>query len=466
MKKIALRFFVSFLIIPVFFLSGCLFFFDNPDEYSEGQITTFKACYRAESYEIDNTISSYAKLVVGQLYSNFGILNDYRYPSLIENKPDSDNNSNYDKIRVQTDTDGVEINNDIFWRWTFLQNLDQATSLESGENAAGYYETPALQNAYYSAYVPVYSVAMEIVLYEIILGKTPTNFTIDINNELGSTKVYADTLKTKEVFADEETECEPLLEIKNEFKTKAQYIGLTSANVQTLNDYILNKVIGDGIIGGIYDRVIVGGQNKILSFVVQQILQLEPIIEGSPDQKSIYSPYPASYIKDFEGGSFYVGSGSNSFEHIPALEYQSVVMLPDENDSYLSIFLAFESESDIEITASLKYCNNQIETVIDSQELSVKAGAWSVSDLCWFNFDSNNKVSAFSVNQLKTSKQKVINNSTGLANFYSVTDNSKIGVLNKEKINQAYFEFTFEVHKNSSKDYYPYKVGVFALWNA
>ena len=466
MKKFALRFFVCVLIIPIFFLSGCLFFFDSQDEFSEGKITTFKACYRTENYEIDNTISTYAKLIVEQLYSNFGILNDYRHPSLIENKPDADNNSNYDKIRVQTDNEGIEVKNDIFWKWTFSQNLDDAESLTTPENAVTYYETPALQNAYYAAYVPPYSVAMEIVLYEIILNKTPTIFTVDIDDEQGTTKIYSNITKTKEIFPATETEeCLPLSEIKNEFKTKAQYVGLTPSNVQVLNEYILNEVIGDGIIDGLYDRVIVNGQQKKLNFIIQQILQLEPVINGLTEQKSIYSLYPASYIKDFEGSSFYVGSDAQSFAHIPALEYQSVVLLPDENNYYLTIFLAFECEYDIEITSSLKYYNNQLETEISTQTTNISAGNWTGQNIYEFDF-GRNRVEPFAVSQLKTSNQKVINNSTGLANFYNFDENSKIGILNKNKIYQSYFEFTFKITKNSSKDYYPYKVGVFGLWNA
>jgi len=464
MKKFVLQFFVCVLIIPIFFLSGCLFSFDSQDEFSEGKITTFKACYRTETYEIDNTISTYAKLIVEQLYSNFGILNDYRHPSLIDNKPDDDNNSNYDKIRVQTDLEGIEINSNIFWKWSFSQNLDQANSLITPENAVSYYETPDVQNAYYSAFVPLYSITMEIVLYEIILNKTPTTFTVDINNEQGITKVYSDIAKTKEVYpTNENEECLPLSEIKNEFKTKAEYVGLTSSNKQVLNEYILNKIIGDEIIDGLYDRVIIDGQQKYLSFIIQQILQLEPVIDGLTEQKSIYSPYPASYIKDFEGASLYLSSTAQSFAHIPALEYQSLVLLPDENNYFLDISLAFECEYEIEITASLNYYNNQLKTELSTKIINISAGSWK--NLFYFNFGGN-RVEPFAVNQLKTSSQKVINNSTGLANLYSFDENSKIGILNKDKIYQSYFEFTFKVTKNPSKDYYPFKVGVFWLLNA
>ncbi|MDD2445843.1 MAG: hypothetical protein PHX09_03430, partial [Clostridia bacterium] len=62
-------------------------------------------------------------------------------------------------------------------------------------------------------------------------------------------------------------------------------------------------------------------------------------------------------------------------------------------------------------------------------------------------------------------EQTVVNNSTGLANYYNITDNSKIGILNNGKINQPYFEFTFEIEKDTSKDYFPFKVGVVSVWN-
>jgi len=472
MKKFASRLFVFLFIVPIFCLSGCFFFSDNPDFYANGEITTFKACYRNENYEVDNTISSYAELLVEQFYANFGVLNDYRYPSLVEYEPDANENSNYDKIRVQTNVE--EINSTISWRWTFSQNLEEAPSVSTSEGAVEYYESPAVQNAYYSAFVPVYSVALEIVIYEIILNKTPTVFTVDIDNDLGSTKVYSDITKTKEVFAETETgACVPLTEIKAEFNAKAQYVGFTPANVQVLNNYILNNVIGENIIGGVYDTVKVSGQspNPNLNYVLQQILQLEPVIEGTIGaQKSIYSPYPTSYIKDFNGSSFYVssGSGAMAFEHIPALEYQSVILLPDENDSYLSIWLGFECEYNIGMTVSLNYYNYQTAqySVVSSQELEIVAGYFSPNDIYLFDCEPSNKVLTFALEQLNATQPIVISNSTGLADFYNIEETSKIGILNKSKINQSYFEFTFVINKTTLRDYYPFKVGVTSVFNA
>lgn len=460
------------MLLPIFCLSGCFFFPGSPNNYTGGEITTFKACYRNQTYEVDNTISSYARLVVEQLYANFGILNDYRYPSLVENKPNINDNSNYDKIRVQTNVE--EINSEISWKWTFSQNLDGAISLSTGEGAVEYYENPAVQNAYYSAFVPVYSIALEIVIYEIILNKTPTVFTIDVNNETGSTKVYSNVTKTKEVKVGSGTEdCVPLAEIKAEFNAKSEYVGLTPANVQTLNNYILNNVIGDHIIGGVYDIVKVSGQSPSpnLNYIVQQILQLEPVISGTTgEQKSIYSPYPTSFIKDFIGSAFYISSetGETAFDHIIALEYQSIIVLPDENDSYLSIWLGFECEYNIDLTVSLNYYNYQTAqySVVSSEELEISAGSFSPNEIYVFDCEPHNKVSTFSISGLSATEQKVISNSTGLANFYDIKDNSNIGILNRNKINQSYFEFTFEINKNSQRDYFPFKVGVISVFNA
>ncbi|MDD2227432.1 MAG: hypothetical protein PHH71_02505, partial [Clostridia bacterium] len=308
MKQKLTRFVAVLCIIPLFFLSGCLFL--GEFDFGEGagsDYTSFKACYRAESYEQDNTVSAYANLIVEQLYANFGILNDEDIPSKIPNKPNASSNENYDKIRVQTQLN--DINKDITWRWTFSQKREGANSLNVGTGAVEHYQTPAVQSAYYSAFVPVYSIAMEIVLYEIMIGQTPTIFTIDVDHENDTNAVYFDSARTKEIYVapNGEDECPALSEVKNIFAEKAIYVGLTEEDVVTLEDYILNQIIGENLINSeAYNRVFVGGQEQPLDYVVNQILTLEI----GEEMKSIYSPYPASYVQNFAGNSLYINSDS------------------------------------------------------------------------------------------------------------------------------------------------------------
>ncbi|MDD4686307.1 MAG: hypothetical protein PHI76_03405 [Clostridia bacterium] len=468
LKKIILSFLISICVLSMPFLSGCLFLdFIDFQDYAPGEITSFKACYRAEGYELDNTISKYANLVTDQLYANFGILNDNEHPSKIADKPDKAENSNYDKIRVQTQYS--EINKGISWKWSFSQNAEPQ-SLSTSEGATEYYLEQSKQDAYYNEYVPVYSIAMEIVLYEIMMNKTPTIFTIDINQETGSTKVYYDTSKTKEIIVPTETEqCVALNDTRAEFLTKGLYIGLTINNVQILNNYILNNIIGDEIINSPYDTIKYKDKTQSLNYVVQQILTLEPELNQTNETKSIYSPYPMSYIKDFTGSKLYINSNSSTaLEHIPALEYQSVVIMPDDDiDSYLLISLAFECEYDITINASLNYYNGSAEPMKSyvQNDIFIKAGIWTPEDMSDFYIDNSYKINSFNQPNIFRVEQTVVNNSTGLANYYNITDNSKIGILNNGKINQPYFEFTFEIEKDTSKDYFPFKVGVVSVWN-
>jgi hypothetical protein len=468
LKKIILSFLISICILTMPFLSGCLFLdFINFHDYAPGEITSFKACYRAEGYELDNTISKYAHLITEQLYANFGILNDNEHSSKIADKPDKNENSNYDKIRVQTQYS--EINKDISWKWSFSQNAEPQ-SLSASAGATDYYLEQSRQDAYYNAFVPVYSIAMEIVLYEIMMNKTPTVFTIDINQEAETTKVYYDASKTKEIIVPTESlQCVALNDTRTEFLTKGLYIGLTSANVQTLNNYILNNVIGNEIIDSPYDTIKYENNTQSLNYVVQQILTLEPELNQTNEVKSIYSPYPMSYMKDFTGSTLYINSNSSTaLEHIPALEYQSIIVMPDNDiDSYLLISLALECEYDITMNISLNYYNGSAEPVKSyvQSNIFIKAGIWMPNSMCDFYIDSSYKISAFNQPNVYRVEPTMISNSTGLANYYNITDNSKIGILNNQKINQPYFEFTFEIQKDSSKDFFPFKVGVVSVWN-
>ncbi|MDD3232306.1 MAG: hypothetical protein PHO06_03045 [Clostridia bacterium] len=471
MKQKLTRFVAVLCIIPLFFLSGCLFL--GEFDFGEGagsDYTSFKACYRAESYEQDNTVSAYANLIVEQLYANFGILNDEDIPSKIPNKPNASSNENYDKIRVQTQLN--DINKDITWRWTFSQKREGANSLNVGTGAVEHYQTPAVQSAYYSAFVPVYSIAMEIVLYEIMIGQTPTIFTIDVDHENDTNAVYFDSARTKEIYVapNGEDECPALSEVKNIFAEKAIYVGLTEEDVVTLEDYILNQIIGENLINSeAYNRVFVGGQEQPLDYVVNQILTLEI----GEEMKSIYSPYPASYVQNFAGNSLYINSDSpEALSHIPAREYQSLAVIPAISEhSLLSIWIAFECEYNITIDISLNFYDSNLNiysTIQTLKDFEIPAGVWNPGNIIDFNCNSNYKISPITTSEISAFEPTVINNSVGTANYYNILENgnNKIGILNHNKINQSYYEFTFEIHKNASRDYFPFKSGVLIAWDS
>jgi len=471
MKQKFTRIVAILCIIPLFFLSGCLFFgeFDFGDGEDKGH-TSFKSCYRAESYEQDNTVSDYAHLIVEQLYANFGVLNDDNTPSKIQYKPNASSDENYDKIRVQTQLN--DVNADVTWHWTFSQKREGANSLSEGTGATEYYKTTAVQSAYYSAFVPIYSIAMEIVLYEIMIGQTPTIFTIDVDHENDTTVVYFDSAKTKETYVapSGEDECLALSEVKDIFARKAIYVGLTEENVVTLKNYILNQVIGENVIGSeAYNRVIVGGQPQPLDYVVSQILTLEL----DEETKSIYSPYPASYVQDFAGNSLYINpDSSEALSHIPAREYQSLTVIPAMSEqSLLTFWMAFECEYDIIMDISLNFYDsnlNTYSTITTLKDFKISAGTWNPENIINFDCNSNYQISPITVSEISAREPIVINNLAGTANYYNILKNGNniIGILNQNKINQSYYEFTFEIHKDTSRDYFLFKPGVLIAWDA
>ena len=185
---------------------------------------------------------------------------------------------------MQTNTDNTTTN--IPWLWTFATSTVGAESLEDNSTAVDYYGTSNIQSIYFNTFVNSYKVALEITCLQIVMGEIPTIFTIDVNNTTGTTKVYYDTQKTMELTSPTQT---VLATIKQEFSTKGKYVGMTAENIATLKNYILQNVVGSGVVGSIYDGVKILGRTATYNEIITKILTVE-----APLEKSIFKPYPAN----------------------------------------------------------------------------------------------------------------------------------------------------------------------------
>lgn len=487
MKRFVSLFFVFILIVPCLFLSGCLFFGGDGDEpqvdengnplYEEGEIEGFKVAYRNNNYSLDNTIQDYAKFIVTELYANFGILNDYSHTTKLsdDDKPDSEVASNYDKIRVQTQL--TEVNRSVSWNWTFSQSAENVPSLSNVDDTVNYYSSTIRQNAYYDEFVPVYSIALEIVLYDIILDVTPHVFSIVVNQNNGITSVYADEQQTQLIEVVNIGYCDALDNARENFKNNATYVGLTENDISQLKEYILNYVIGTHIVGTIYDNVVVNGKEKTYSQILDNILKIDPFNfndnesnENETNTKSIFNPYPISSIKDFYDNLYINTDSTSCLEHITAREYQSIIIEPaDTTSNLVGLFYALESEYDMVINVSLNYYNfsSDTYTVVDSQLVNIKGGVWSAENILLLNASSSYKISKFNPpSAMQVSDETSISNTNGLANYYDVYDNGYGGIAigNGEKIGQSYYEIRFEIRKDGSKIFYPFKFGMLSVF--
>jgi len=458
MKKICIKVIAFIFVMPLLFLSGCFYFDENNPDAQLSGIEGYKVCYSDNDYEIDDTFAVYSELILKELYSNFGILNDETNSSAITNSASSTVASNYDKIRVQTLESGTTT--EIPWNWTFSTETQDINSLENNNTAVEVYSNTTAQTKYYDAFVNKYKVALEIVLMQIVMDEELTDFTIVINNSSGTTNVFFDTEMNQEITNED---CTALTETKQDFAENGNYVGLTSEDVQTLKTYILTNIIGEAIIDTLYDTVDVNGQTKDYEYIIDQILTVSPDLP-----KSIFDPYPTSTIKDYTDSSLYISTSStDALSHIQALEYQSIVIMPNASGKFYMIELALEAEYEVDITVKVNYFdkNTSIYSTIATEVAHLTGNKWSFEDSVGLSFENYVDVEAFdNSNQiLSASEPKTVSNENDNSVLYSI-NSENVGVLNYQEMTQSYFEIVFEVGTDNSKTYWPFKAGISLIW--
>lgn len=436
-----MRKFAFILMLPLLFFSGCFYDSDNKD--SGNMLKVFKgikAVSYNQNYTLDQTLNQYSTFIIEQMFANFGILNCAECVSVLENPPDAENYLNFDRIRVQTNTSG---DNDIIsWLWTFNPETDGLEYPAEPMDRVSHYRLSALQEQYYQIFVEPYSAALEIVIMQIILEQTPTIFTVDLNDN----KVYADSAKTIEIAP----ECEYLLQMRQTFTDSARYVGLTVENVATLKTYILNEVIGDQLVGSIYDEIWLENSTTTYTQIISQLLTLEPEFA-----KSIYEPYPISSVRDYHGGDLYTKGGDDSLEHIPAAEWQSFVIMTAEETRVLTIFLDLWAETDLDLTFSINYYSAaaQSKTTVKQVNHSIKAGK---NGMCMLDFKAVKLKEWNNPTGLSDQANGMeISNQTGLSKYFTVQNG--VGVIDSSLINQDYLEIV--INKAVPGGYQPFKLG-------
>lgn len=461
MKKF-LKYFSFLLVFPLITLSGCIFdgldfdFSGNKNATILGKIDGFKVLSYSENYELDDTINLYAKNVLTGLYLNFGILNDINYENKIDNQPNLSDDRNFDRIRVQPKSDGQN-DFDTSWKWSFSSAYQGMESQAEFDGQKTYYNDATKQTAYYENFVNTFTPALEIVVMQIIQGQDLAVFTIDASSTTTAPQIYFDTAKTIEITSTSDK----LLEIKSSFEQNARYIGFTGDDLLSLQTYILENVIGSSVLA-VNNKIYTTGDNfENYEFFVSQIVATEPELT-----KSFFEPYPIGKIKDYNKTSFFTATTSG-LDHIESAEYQSIIVKGSQDFSVMGVWLGFESEYDMLIDISVNYVNKntKIINVLKTTTWQVKAGKWSSANICDINF-SDSVISAWTEpnsDVTYSTSEKYITNENGLSSYYTV--NNKVGVFDATKAESSYFELVFNVHKdNTTKTYYPFKVGINYIW--
>ena len=521
MKKIFNTILVCFLIAVSFFTTGCFYVpgisGDNTGSllYPYGTIAGYKVCYKPAQYNFERLFESYSNNIIDELFNYF------TFSSIRDIDQDNISESDYniiwenqalkvDRIRYQPqliNENGIYYYtyDNIFWNWSFGKNLSffetylnvNYKQIEKTDNnlrlLINHYNT--LINDNFNMVISIYSTVLEYNIYELVLGRTPTVPVVEISDTattvLDSVKV---TLNGQTVDGTTNTRDSIITPIQEEFYQYGTYVGFTERDRENLTNYILETVIGDQIVNSSkYNK-----NNEYQTKVAEIVYNSNPTASSSDDSiRDFFDPYPASKIKDFNGTAFYINGGvdengnsaNNAFDHIQSAEYQSFVIMPEQEDLTLcALWLAFESEQPIDAVIRVRYYDGAgrlFETA--RQPISMSGDPFNaVSDIIMVDL----VYSEITDTELDTSVDMsldIFDNSldngileadeidgkyvTGeLANYYNIIESESgfgaIGVLNHNRIPFSYMEIVIDVIKdpNQPQATYPFKMGVVGIF--
>lgn len=524
MKKIFNTILVCFLIAVSFFTTGCFYVpgisGDNTGSllYPYGTIAGYKVCYKPAQYNFERLFLSYSNNIVRDLFTYFTFYN-YRFYD-VDNFPVVTESNyltiweealNLDRVRYQpqfvyeNDVRYYTYDN-VSWNWSFGDGIEGLINPLTFSETNGKIMTSDRSNLenflmYIDGYISlvniinIYSTVLEYNIYELVLGRTPTSPVVEISDTattvLDSVKV---TLNGQTVDGTTNTRDSIITPIQEEFSQYGTYVGFTERDRENLTNYILETVIGDQIVNNSkYNK-----NNEYQTKVAEIVYNSNPTASSSDDSiRDFFDPYPASKIKDFNGTAFYINGGvdengnsaNNSFDHIQSAEYQSFVIMPEQEDLTLcALWLAFESEQPIDAVIRVRYYDGAgrlFETA--RQPISMSGDPFNaVSDIIMVDL----VYSEITDTELDTSVDMsldIFDNSldngileadeidgkyvTGeLANYYNIIESESgfgaIGVLNHNRIPFSYMEIVIDVIKdpNQPQATYPFKMGVVGIF--
>lgn len=431
----------------------------------------FKLGYRetGTDKEAKNNISNLSKELVEDFASTYGAGKGFG---------ENQNVYYYDSIRYQAEKNSelipkktVVIPNDgKKWKWS-LSNED--TSI-LGEGAADYstytsYEASAdtfyNKNVYCNVYSKLYSQSMEVVLYEILLGRTDFQNMIVIGNEFDAQGYPQISYRGKSVaITDGKPNFDAILgDLQAEYFDKTTYFGFSLDDAKKIKDYIINHVIGSKALSDKDGNDQLNNNRNYRAYV-------EQLVDGKINSETKYYWYSRTA---FEDSKLAISSTEDYFQSVPKAEYQSLVLMAEEADEFSSCWIAFQSERDLKINMYYRYFDGQTIRTTAPKTIEVKGGAYdmigndsSVRDFGTDNgyfaidvFDNNDFVAAPTARTNKPDT-KIYNPIASKNGFGCVS------VFNENNVNASFLEIVLDVEKNAYDPIgtdYSFQVALFGL---
>lgn len=445
----------------------------------------FKMGYRgtAQDTNVAENIKTLAETLVEDFASTFGAGNGYTNGKEGDEKIDYTNVYYYDSIRYQAYTKYDEEDDETYvkayvanaWNWSFDNQQTkplfkgaadgrEVTSYEG--NAASHYNVEKTVQ-YTDFYKTLYSKAMEVVLYEILLGKTDYQNIIVVGSSFDSNGYPQVTYRGQSVsVVDGKLDFSSILTtLKAEYFDKATYFGFSVSDGTKIKNYIINYVIGESAHKD-KDGADQLDDNRHYNDYVQAL------VDGLINSETEYYWYARTGFKD---GRLAISSTGDYFQLVPKAEYQSLVLMAEEEDEFSFCWIAFQSTRDLNINMYFRYYDNNTNTIRTStpKKIVVEGGAYDMWDHDTSDMDFGTDGGYYAIDVFDNNDvvaAPTARSNSGITEIYkpvaSKNGFGSVSVFNEANVNCSFLEIVLDVEKSADDPVgtdYSFQVALFSL---
>lgn len=443
----------------------------------------FKMGYRgtAQDDNVAENIKTLAETLVEDFASTFGAGKGYSTEEI-----DYTNVYYYDSIRYQAYDDTATVSNvkidmvmpavEKGWNWSFLNDKPplfvgaapavKNTYIDTESGAASTYHIDNF-NIYTSFYKNLYSEAMEVVLYEILLGKTDYQNIIVVGSSFDSNGYPQVTYRGQSVsVVDGKLDFSSILTtLKAEYFDKATYFGFSVSDGTKIKNYIINYVIGESAHKD-KDGADQLDDNRHYNDYVQAL------VDGLINSQTKYYWYSRTGFKD---GRLAISSTGDYFQLVPKAEYQSLVLMAEEADAFSFCWIAFQSARDININMYFRYYDNNTQTITTTtpKKIKIDGGAYDLWDHDTSNMDFGTDNGYFAIDIFDNNDvvaAPTARSNSGTTEIYKPIESKNgfgsVSVFNEENVDCSFLEIVLDVEKSANDPVgtdYSFQVALFNL---
>ena len=306
---------------------------------------------------------------------------------------------------------------------------------------------------------------MEVVLYEILLGRTDYQNMIVIGNEFDAQGYPQISYRGKSVtITDGKPNFDAILgDLQAEYFDKTTYFGFSLDDAKKIKDYIINYVVGSKALSDKDGNDQLNSNRNYRAYV-------EQLVDGKINSETKYYWYSRTAFKD---SRLAISSTGDYFQLVPKAEYQSLVLMAEEADEFSFCWIAFQSARDLKINMYYRYFDGQTIRTTTPKTIEVKGGAYDMidNDSSDMDFGVDNGYFAIDVfdnnNFVAAPTARTNNPDTNIYNpIASKNGFGCVSVFNENNVNTSFLEIVLDVEKNANDPIgtdYSFQVALFSL---